>query len=67
MAGRIKRMLDEIVQKKSGGKPALSNVAKTKLILKGLDPDKFSAASPDDPTIIARVSAVALEMGITVS
>jgi len=60
-------MLDEIVQKKSGGKTALANVAATKLILKGLDPEKFNVFSPDDPVIIARVAAVAHEMGLVIN
>jgi len=53
MSGRIKRMLDEIVQKKSGGKLVLANITMTKLTLKGLNPDSFTASSPDDPAIIA--------------
>ncbi len=30
-------------------------MVKTKLILKGIEPDKFSASSPDDPAIIPTV------------
>jgi hypothetical protein len=67
MSGRIKRMLDEIVQKKSGGKPVLVNVVMTKLILKGIDPSKFNASSPDDPVLIAKVTAVAHEMGVVIN
>ena len=60
-------MLDEIVQKKSGGKTVLVNVVMTKLILKGIDPSKFSASSPDDPVIIAKVATVAHEMGVVIN
>ena len=67
MSGRIKRMLDEIVQKKSGGKMVLANVTMTKLTLKGLNPDSFTASSPDDPAIIAKVTAIAREMGVVVN
>jgi molybdopterin-guanine dinucleotide biosynthesis protein len=67
MSGRIKKMLDEIVQKKSGGKTVLVNVVMTKLILKGIDPSKFSASSPDDPVIIAKVATVAHEMGVVIN
>ena len=42
-------------------------VAATKLILKGLDPEKFNVFSPDDPVIIARVAAVAHEMGLVIN
>ncbi len=37
---------------------------KTKLILKGFDPDRFSANSPDDPVVMAQVRAVATELGV---
>jgi hypothetical protein len=37
---------------------------KTKLILKGLNPDKFTAATPDDPAIISKVIEVSREMGV---
>jgi hypothetical protein len=64
MAGRIKAMLDEIVRQKSGTNPTFAMATKTKLILKGLHPDKFTAASPDDPVLIQKTIAVAHEMGV---
>jgi hypothetical protein len=39
---------------------------KTKFILKGLNPDRFDANSPDDPVVIARVRAIGAEMGVSV-
>jgi len=64
MPGKIRKMIDQIIEKKSGGKPVLANVVMTKLILKGIDPDKFNAASPDDPSVMAKVSRIASEMGV---
>jgi len=66
MPGKIRKMIDQIIEKKSGGKAVLANVIATKLILKGIDPAKFNAASPDDPAMIAKVSLVAGEMGVIV-
>lgn len=65
MPGKIRRLLDEIVRQRTATNPLFATTTKTKLILKGLDPGKFNAASPDDPAILARVAAVAAEMGIT--
>jgi hypothetical protein len=66
MAGSIKRMLDKIVAKKSNGNITLQNLTKTKLILKGLNPDKFTITSADDPAIIEKIKMVALEMGVAI-
>jgi hypothetical protein len=67
MTGKIRKMIDQIIEKKSGGRSVLANVVETKLILKGIDPAKFTASSPDDPAMIARVSQIAAEMGVVVS
>ncbi len=67
MAGKIKKMLNDIIVQKSGGNITFATVTKTKLILKGLNPDKFTSLSADDPTIIAKVQAAAKEMGVTLS
>ena len=64
MPGQIKQLIDEIMRQRSGGHPTLLMTTKTKLILKGLNPDKFNAASPDDPAIMAKVLATAREMGV---
>ncbi len=65
MAGMIKRMIDNIIEKKTKGNPTLVLTTKTKFILKGLDPDFYTASSPDDPAIIAKLKTIASEMGIT--
>jgi hypothetical protein len=64
MAGQIKNMIDSIIEARSRGNPTLVATTTTKLILKGFNPDKFTAASPDDPTTIAKLSIVAREMGV---
>jgi len=64
MAGQIKKMLDQIITQKSHGNPTLMASTKTKLILKGLNPDKFSATSEDTADLIRKVRETAQEMGI---
>jgi hypothetical protein len=66
MAGSVKRMIDSIVQQRAKGNPTLVVSTKTKLILKGLNPDKFTDTSPDDPALISKVRAVAAELGVHV-
>ena len=64
MPGQIKQMLDSILQQRSNGNSIVLNTTKTKLILKGLNPDKFTLASPDDPAVIAKVRAIAAVLGV---
>jgi len=66
MPGKIKRLINQIIQQKSGGKQVLANVVATKLILKGIDPDKFNDSSPDDPATIAKVAQIAAQMGVAI-
>lgn len=67
MAGKIKIMIDQIIKHKSGGQALIGKMVCTKLLLKGIDPNKFSKDSPDDLVMIAKVSSVAKEMGVPLS
>ncbi len=64
MAGKIKQMIDQIVAKRANGNAAIEKVTKTKLVLKGVNPDNFTATSEDDPQIIAKVRQIASELGV---
>jgi hypothetical protein len=66
MAGRIKAIIDEIIRQRSAANPMFAGMVKTKLILKGLDPSKFDANSPDDAGLILKVSQAAAEMGVVI-
>ena len=65
MAGKIKKMLDQIVEVRSQGDRTLVLSTRTKLILKGLNPDTFSATSPDDPVVMVKVRKAAFDLGVT--
>jgi hypothetical protein len=65
MAGQIRTMLDRIVVERGKGDNVLAMLTKAKLILKGFDPDRFGAATPDDPVTIARIKQIARELGVT--
>lgn len=58
MAGKIKQMIDTIISQRAKDNPMLAGVIKTKLMLKGIDPGKFTPQSDDDPAIIAKLEAV---------
>ena len=62
MAGKIKQMIDMIIAQRAKDNQMLAGVIKTKLMLKGIDPNKFTAQSADDPAIIAKLEAVAKEL-----
>lgn len=65
MAGKIKTMCNKIIEKRAGGNPVIEKLTKTKLVLKGINPDQFTASSPDDQLIIAKLIQIAKDLGIT--
>lgn len=66
MPGQIKRMLDQIVEKRARGNALVAELTVTKLMLKGLNPEKYNASSPDDPAVISRARTVAAELGVSI-
>ena len=66
MPGQIKRIIDTIIEQRARGNPTLRTTTKTKLILKGVNPDRFDLNSPDDPAMVARVKSIADELGVRV-
>jgi len=66
MSGQVKSLIDKIISERSKGNPTIVNTTKTKLILKGIDPDKWDAASPDDVQVISKVKQIAQELGVTI-
>jgi hypothetical protein len=64
MAGAIKRMVDKIVEGRAKGNPTIEMTTRTKIILKGIDPDKFDDQSEDDPEILASLKRIASDLGV---
>jgi hypothetical protein len=65
MAGQVRALIDQIIEKRSNGNIILASTTQTKLILKGIDPNKYDANSPDDPQVIARLRELAAELSIS--
>lgn len=64
MAGQIRRSIDRIIQEKSRGNQTIASTVRTKMILKGINVDKYNASSPDDPEVMKKLQAIAAEYGI---
>jgi len=55
MAGKIKQMIDSIISQRAKDNPMLERVIKTKLILKGINPNRYTLQSDDDPAVIVKL------------
>lgn len=66
MPGQIKHMLDSIIQQRARGNATIALTTRTKLVLKGINPDRYDSHTEDDPATIAKVRAIAAELGVTV-
>jgi hypothetical protein len=64
MAGRIKQMIEGIISQRSKGNQAVAQALKAKFVLKGINPDSYSASSTDDQAIIAKLEMLAKELGV---
>ena len=58
MAGKIRQLIDFILEQKAKENPMLERVIKAKMILKGINPAKYTAQSDDDPRIISHLEAM---------
>jgi hypothetical protein len=66
VAGKIKQTIEKIIEQRSKGNQTIRNTTEVKLILKGINPDKFTADSPDNPEILAKLQQIASEMGVNI-
>jgi hypothetical protein len=64
MSGKIRATIDQIVRVRSKGDNVRAMMTATKLLLKGVDPEAYSAASPDDPAVLEKLRTIAEEWGI---
>jgi len=67
MAGKIKKVLDEIIAQRSRGNSTMAMTTKTKIIMKGINPDQYLSTSPDDPVVLDKVRKIAEELGVQVA
>lgn len=66
MPGQIMRMIDSIIQQRAQGNPTRAMTTKTKLILKGVNPDRYDLTSPDDKAVLEKLRSIAAEWGVRI-
>jgi hypothetical protein len=59
MTELIKKKIDNLIKEVAKGNPILITTTKTKLILKGVDPDNYNESSEDDSNIITKINEIA--------
>jgi hypothetical protein len=62
MAGKIKRIIDSVIVQRAGGNPMLEKIIKTKMILKGVDPNIYTLESDDDPVVMEKLEKMLREL-----
>ncbi|HBA71121.1 MAG: hypothetical protein A2X82_00765 [Geobacteraceae bacterium GWC2_55_20] len=63
MAGKVREMIDFVLRQRAAGNPMLEKIIKTKMILKGINPSKFTHQSDDDPEVLQQLEGMAMELG----
>lgn len=63
MAGKIREMIDFVLRQRAAGNPMLEKIIKTKMILKGINPGRFTPESDDDPAILQMLDGMSMELG----
>ena len=62
MAGKIKQMIDTVINQRAKDNAMLVGIIRTKLMLKGIDPSKFTPQSDDDPVVIGKLETLIREL-----
>ena len=63
-AGNIKKIIDAIIVRKGKGEPLLIINLKKKLVLKGINPAKYTYETIDDPVVLKKLQELINEIGI---
>jgi len=67
MPGTVRKIIERIKDKRSGGNSVVALTVETRLVLQGFDPERFDYDTPDDPGRLARIGEIAREMQVDVS
>ena len=62
MSGQVKYFIDTIIRVRGKGNPVVERDLRVKLILKGVQLDKFTAETQDDAASLALIRAVAKDL-----
>jgi hypothetical protein len=64
MAGRVKQLIDEFIRMRTGGRDGLEHFVRAHLALSGVNPERYSEASPDDPAVVAKLQRMIAEFSV---
>ena len=63
-AGNVKKIIDAIIVRKGMGEPLLIINIKKKLVLKGINPAKYTCETIDDPEVLLKLRDLLNDIGI---
>ena len=64
--GNIKKVIDAIIIRKGKGDPLLVINIRKKLVLKGINPSRYTYETIDDPVVLAKLRDLAKDFGFMV-
>lgn len=64
---KTKRLVDELIEKRSKGVEYLKISTRMKLLMKGVDVQKITDDTPDDDLVLKKIHEIATELNITLS
>ncbi|MDR2570012.1 MAG: hypothetical protein LBD23_06905 [Oscillospiraceae bacterium] len=65
MTGTAISLINKLIDEKAKGDKFIEKGIRVKLILKGIQIDKLTPATPDDPVVIDEIKKVLTEFGIS--
>jgi hypothetical protein len=66
VAGKIKQLIDKIIEERAKGNETIRHTTRTKLLLKGINPDSYTVISEDNPEMMSKLQQIAIEMGVKI-
>ena len=67
MPGTVRKIIERIKEKRSGGNSVVALTVETRLVLQGFDPQRFDYDTADDAGRLARIAEIAEEMNVDIS
>jgi hypothetical protein len=64
--GKTRQIIDRIIAARAGGNPIITSNIKTKLILKGINPDTYFDDTLDNPQTLEKLRSIAAAMGVDI-
>ena len=62
--GKTKQLIDDLIEQRCKGNSFLETSTRFKLLLKGIDTDKITEDTPDNPKIIEKIYELANNLNI---